>query len=814
MGTKTETLPSGETVLVTAADLTLGQPLMIEHDMLLDRRDGRDITKLIRHFYICRDAEVNHFFEWFDRLPRGKNGVRELGWDTETSGIFWRNEKLATEQFGNPVCDDPRSYTICARSLSPEAMARFVAVINDPSVIKYVQNGKFECLYAMYHLGARPKRLVDTQVAELVIRAGLFGGGPEGGEGEGGQNRKAYSMCSMAKLVRRRCGGIDIDKDHDLRTSFYTTPPGEHTTRQIIYAGADTIHPFTIFADQRRDIEARRLRSVLAVEFELIPVIASMEIAGMSFDSDSWIALWQKAVEEQDQIERKLDHAFLSVAQPDLFGAQMDTSPTRSCGVCGGSGKRENTRADCSTCGGTGRTRGSGVRPVYSAGRGKNAHTPLNWGSSTQVKWAIRQYCEALAWPYKLLTTDRQLLDEKKKLGIPWLAKKGKVAFDAEGNLVNANGVLVSQIPDELAEEIPDYVIPEEDYCPLLSADALTLKLRRIRGQLPGDFIDLILKYSETKAKLGTFGRDFLKNVHADGRFRAEFHQAITTTGRLSSQPNAQNIPRDKEYRKCFRAARGRKLIAADFAAQEPRITAQVSGDDIYLQNFLNGGDLYVSIGEKMLGRPIDKKTPEGAKDRQAIKQVVLALAYRSGPSKLRDQLTLALGEPVSFEYAQELHRKFLETCSGVRVFQEACFAASDPSDPKAPRIWDDMLNEAVTWTESVCGRKRFYPPDAKAVYTESANFPIQSLAASQTKSALCLIHREIEARGWVDKAWIVNVIHDEILMEADADIASECAIMLKECMERAAGFYVTVVPVPAEYPEGTDGTLPYWTKS
>jgi DNA polymerase I-like protein with 3'-5' exonuclease and polymerase domains len=812
-----ERLPSGESVWVTETD-GAGTPRMIEQQMAVGRKNGRAVTLAIRQFYVCRDSEVQHYLDWLETLPRDGRGRRQLGWDTETSGIHWRKEKIATEQFGNPFADDPRAYTFDVRCLSAAALARVMAPVDDPSFVKLVQHGKFECLYAMHHLGARPTMLIDTQVAELVIRTGLLPGGDGDGGGDG-QDRRAYGACSMKKLVERRCGGLDIDKDHDLRVSFYVTPPGQHSVRQVLYAGSDTIHPFYIWRDQQRDVDARALRSVLAVEFELIPVLAEMEIAGMAFDSEAWITLWQEAVEQQDRIERRLDAMFL-VVQGDLFnGTLVDDSPSRPCTICGGSGKRQG-RGECDYCGGTGRTRGQGVRPLYTAGKGKNAKPrPLNWGSSAQVKWALRQYCAAVAWPITLVTTEKELLDLKRRLGVEWLRRRKLIGFDEEGRLLDAAGKPLAAIPDELAEQVPDYVIPEETHCLLLSADHKDLTLRKIRGQLPKDFVELILDYSETKAKLGTFGIDFLKNVHDDGRVRFEFHQAVTATGRLSASPNGMNIPRDERYRACFRAGKGKKLCIADYSQQEPRLSAVVSQDELYLRNYRNGDDLYVVLTEEMVGYRPDVHAEDeefrkkSKKDRQSTKSTALGLGYRMGKGKLRDKLTYDLGEPVTFEAASQQHDAYLSRCPGIKTFQELCFEKANPESETAVRIWDEYLGQAVTFIESPCGRKRFFAPDSLSVYTEACNFPIQAAGATMTKSAMCLITREIRRRGWAGRAYIVNAIHDELVVEADADIAPEVAVMMKEEMERSGSHYLRgVVPAIADFAT-TDGTADCWVK-
>jgi hypothetical protein len=210
--------------------------MLVEHQTLVKRVDGRDTRIAIKYYYICRDSEVEHFLAWRETIPANAKGIREIGWDTETSGIDPLKEKIATEQQGTPLAPDPRVYIADMRCLGEAARDRYMSAVNDPTYLKIGQNLGFECKFGMHHLKLRPTRLYCTQITELVMRAGLFEGG-KGGKGSGGDeggSRRAYSQTSMSKMIRRYCGSFEIDKDPELRMSFYKTAPGKHSPRQII----------------------------------------------------------------------------------------------------------------------------------------------------------------------------------------------------------------------------------------------------------------------------------------------------------------------------------------------------------------------------------------------------------------------------------------------------------------------------------------------------------------------------------------------------------------------------------------------------
>lgn len=709
------------------------------------------------YVYIASDSTFWHFVQWYEQMRA--EGMRVIGHDYETSGISVFDNEIATIQLGNPNVSQPRTYIIDVRALSDANLQYLRAILEDRSIVKLGQNMKFECVYSLYRLKAKIRNVADTQVAELLLRAGLLHSKKDDGKATWGE-RGVLRWVSMAKLCAFYLN-IDIDKDHDLRVSFYMTPVGQHTPRQIIYAGSDTIHPFDIAAKQRVDLEARKLRDILKLEFELIPVLAEAEIAGIGIDADAWRKLWQEAVERMDKAERALDEVFRSV-HGDLFNGTVKD-----------------------------------VRPLYYPPRKSASPEPINWSSATQVKWALRQYCEKLGWPIKLITTDAQRRAAIRKEGAGWFHKQG---------------IDVREAGDEVLDDAPDWLLDEQRYCLLLDAGYDTLKLRMLRKQLPPDFVQLLLNYADEKSLTTTFGIDFLKNRKADGRIHVEFYQLLAATGRMSSSPNLMAIPRLKPYRKCFIPKRGYTFVIADYSQVEPRISASVSGDRVYTENYLSDKpDIYIKVGEEMLGREIDKHTPQGAEDRQASKAVVLGMAYRMGRRLLRDAITLQLNKDVPFEYATQLHQAFLERCSGIKEFQERCTNQATLGHESAQVIWDSFLGCEVAYVTAPCGRHRFFAPDAKGLHTEPCNHPIQGASATITKLAAVLIQREIDARGF--DAHGVNFVHDEIVYECRDDQAEEFALIVKAKMEEAGKRIIPDVPIVAEFPEGSNGCVPYWAK-
>ena len=72
---------------------------------------------------------------------------------------------------------------------------------------------------------------------------------------------------------------------------------------------------------------------------------------------------------------------------------------------------------------------------------------------------------------------------------------------------------------------------------------------------------------------------------------------------------------------------------------------------------------------------------------------------------------------------------------------------------------------------------------------------PIQGTSADILKRALHLLHREISGTS----ARLVNIVHDEIIVEADASEAESAAKMLEKAMCAAGEEYISRVPVKVD---------------
>lgn len=721
-------------------------------------------------YHVCEVTELVELAAWCRRQPH-------ILVDTETSGIDVFTNHLATIQIGYPLGEEPAAFVVDFRKFTPEDLLPLKQVLEDPKIAKLGQNIKFELLYLQHRAGIRMQNVKDTFVTEFLLRAGLFPPKKKS-SADAGEDTAGFSECSMESLAARYLG-IPIDKGFDVRTSFYTTAPGEYTMRQLRYAAGDVIYPEFIFHEQMQEIHARKLSGVLDVEFRFTPIAAEIQLKGIKLDTAKWQALWQEAEAKRQETEAKLHALLFNKNQQELFpsGDQTMLYP------------RNRTKA-----------------------------RKLNFDSPEQLKWAIKQYCNNIGWKRQIVTSKAELNKLKLKYGASWIQQK----YETTETKDSWQEFLAKELDD-----FPDWLLPEGQFTILVSTDKDVLKLAQVQQELPGDIVELLLAYGKASIASTTFGTQFIaKHVYEhDGRVHPQVNQNMTSTGRTSMTPNMQNIPNDSRYRACFIPGKGYKFVIADYSQQEPRITAQECLDPVYLKTFLNDEDIYVNGCEALLGYRPDVNSPDAAfaakskRDRQLVKQIFLAMAYRMGARKLHRKLLLAFAddilagkmEPPTYEEVKGLHAKFLGTFKQLVDYQNFCSDSANPSGTTRPKLWDRYLKGYVTWASSRCGRKRFFPPSAKNTYTEAANSPIQGCAATMSKAAAILIDAHIRANN-ID-AWPVDLVHDELVYECREDQAQEFALAVQRLMEKAGKFYLPDVPIKADFPKHSNGVVDYWTK-
>ena len=301
------------------------------------------------------------------------------------------------------------------------------------------------------------------------------------------------------------------------------------------------------------------------------------------------------------------------------------------------------------------------------------------------------------------------------------------------------------------------------------------------------EIIKDILEY-RTLAKLKSTYTDKLSEICDLGsRVHTSYHQAVTSTGRLSSSdPNLQNIPiRTKDgivIREAFIAPQGKKLLAIDYSQIELRLMAHYSNDEIMVKSFNNNEDIHKRTASEIFGVDIQDVDDDM---RRKAKTINFGLLYGMSAFGLSNQLSVTRAE------ADIFLESYFDRYSGVSAFMK--------------NIVEDAKGKK--YVETLHGRKIHVPNIESSNYlmrqaSERAaiNGPLQGSAADIIKIAMIKIAKWIEGNDQEIK--MILQVHDELIFEVPDSYGEENIEPIIKLMEQSTEINV---PLKAEYGFGSN---------
>lgn len=262
------------------------------------------------------------------------------------------------------------------------------------------------------------------------------------------------------------------------------------------------------------------------------------------------------------------------------------------------------------------------------------------------------------------------------------------------------------------------------------------------------------------------------------GRIHTSYHQAVTSTGRLSSSdPNLQNIPvrtaEGRRIRQAFIPEAGYQILAADYSQIELRIMAHLSGDAGLIKAFEAGKDIHAATAAEIFGGSPDSIDREY---RRRAKAINFGLIYGMSAFGLARQLGIARNEAA--EYIDIYFARYPK----VREYMDA---ARETARQKG-------------YAETLLGR-RLYIPDItsknqqrrNAAERLAINAPMQGSAADIIKLAMLDIDRH-----WQNDAdcRLIMQVHDELVFEVADAQAEALRTAVQQKMQNAYALKVPLI--------------------
>ncbi len=240
-----------------------------------------------------------------------------------------------------------------------------------------------------------------------------------------------------------------------------------------------------------------------------------------------------------------------------------------------------------------------------------------------------------------------------------------------------------------------------------------------------------------------------------------------------------------------FIAPPGYFIVNADFSAQEVRIIASESGEEVLLDAFAKGVDAYATLASEFFGKPYDEcyKLPNGSDTPERKKMKVVLLMSMYGASKYG--LASALG--ISPKEAEQFLNDFFDKYRKIDAFINETQAFAQ----KHGFVWigDKQRKRRLP---DARGKREFIPygkfndpkyAEAKRknglvsqAMRQGPNARIQGLAAIQTKVTLVELDKVARQRGWKH----FGAIHDEIVVLMPKTAAEEDYRLLEQVMTQS----------------------------
>ena len=297
-----------------------------------------------------------------------------------------------------------------------------------------------------------------------------------------------------------------------------------------------------------------------------------------------------------------------------------------------------------------------------------------------------------------------------------------------------------------------------------------------------------VLDWRQLAKLKSTYADALVEKIDPDtGRVHTRFAMAATATGRISSNdPNLQNIPirtpEGARIRKAFIAARGHRLVSADYSQIELRLLAHVADIPALKESFAKGEDIHARTASEVFGVPLARMD---SATRRRAKAINFGIIYGISAFGLARQLGITGSEAKT--YIDAYFRRYPE----IRAYMENTKAQARELGyvltPFGRRCWIPRIRDKIPSLRAYAER-------------QAINAPLQGGAADVIKRAMVKLPEALREAGLA--ARLILQVHDELLFEAPEAEAEATAEIARRVMRNAASLSV---PLQVETGIGTN---------
>lgn len=361
--------------------------------------------------------------------------------------------------------------------------------------------------------------------------------------------------------------------------------------------------------------------------------------------------------------------------------------------------------------------------------------------------------------------------------------------------------------------------------------------LKKQRG-VNDEFLDTYIGYKDHQKVCSTYGSVYLDAINPiTGRIHTTFKQLGCSSGRMScgggtNQNNTdlakykhispqrckyvqiQNLPADEPTRGAFVPEEGNLMCSCDYAALESRLGADIYNEPAMIEEYLHGsGDIHSLTAKACFPKELEGIEVKDIKDkrpdlRKRAKPVEFSQQFGGSARAIQNSLGC------TYQEAKDIAAAYNEGFKGIAEFKKK---GSQFVRTKGYIVICRYTGHKIYWEDFAKWRKIENLPEyiRRAEYTEeelrehnmaaskwdrlALNSPTQGTGIACLKLAMVMYFKWILKHNYFNTVLICDLVHDEAVVEAPKEIATEAFNKLQECMEKATAALCKKLPIPAE---------------
>lgn len=302
-------------------------------------------------------------------------------------------------------------------------------------------------------------------------------------------------------------------------------------------------------------------------------------------------------------------------------------------------------------------------------------------------------------------------------------------------------------------------------------------------------FIENLILLRSLEKTTSTYLNGILERLDTQDRVHTSFLQHGTKSGRLSSRdPNLQNLPdpnrvKNEEAKQVtayvkssFTAPEGYYMVQADFSQAELRIVADYANETNMIQAYADDKDLHAITGAKLANKTLEEFYQLDPKEQKSLRTKAKAANFG---------LLYGMGLDGFLDYAKNNYGLILTKKEGEQVINDFFSLYPKLKEYHATYV---AKGKKFGYVRTLFGRKR-HLPDIKSSDNflrsnderVAINSPIQGTAGEFTIFSIVLLALRLGNDG---KAFIVNTIHDSIILYIKKEHINEVCKLIKKTAE------------------------------